>query len=58
MMLITTDQPQRQSEAAARSHDATVFVALAGTQRVAVARRGEHPRLGQDLKARGPSVGR
>jgi hypothetical protein len=28
MMLITTDQPQRQSEAAARSHDATVFVAL------------------------------
>ena len=28
MMLITTDQPQRQSEAAARNHDATVFVAL------------------------------
>ena len=28
MMLITTDQPQHQSEAAARNHDATVFVAL------------------------------
>jgi len=28
MMRITTDQPQHQSEAAARSHDATVFVAL------------------------------
>ena len=28
MMLITTDQPERQSEAAARSHDATIFVAL------------------------------
>jgi transposase len=28
MMRITTDQPQHQSEAAARSHDATIFVAL------------------------------
>ena len=57
MMLINTDQPQRQSEATARNHDATVFVALelSASQWLVAA---NIPGSEKDLKARDPSVGR